>query len=128
MHLLSDQALFAAAHPSLPPANLSRLRQLNHTAGERTLTGAEVAEQAALLEDYHFSVLRLAARRWRLRRSEVTQSLIELHSRPASMTSPSIPKAVREQVKQRAGFRCEYCQTSEWLHGIEGEIDHIIPV
>ena len=43
------------------------------------------------------------------------------------MTSPSIPKAVREQVKQRAGFRCEYCQTSEWLHGIEGEIDHIIP-
>lgn len=60
MHLLSDQALFAAAHPSLPPANLSRLRQLNHTAGERTLTGAEAAEQAALLEDYHFSVLRRA--------------------------------------------------------------------
>jgi 5-methylcytosine-specific restriction endonuclease McrA len=43
------------------------------------------------------------------------------------MTSPSIPKALREQVKRRAGFRCEYCQTSEWLNGIEGEIDHIIP-
>lgn len=43
------------------------------------------------------------------------------------MTSRSIPKALREYVKQRAGFRCEYCQTSEWLNGVEGEIDHIIP-
>lgn len=43
------------------------------------------------------------------------------------MTSSPIPKALREQVKQRAGFRCEYCQISEWLNGIEGEIDHIIP-
>lgn len=43
------------------------------------------------------------------------------------MANPSIPKALREQVKHRAGFRCEYCQTSEWLNGIEGEIDHIIP-
>jgi hypothetical protein len=60
MHLLSDQALFAAAQPSLSPAKLSRLRQLNRTAGERALTEAEAAEQAALLEDYHFSVLRRA--------------------------------------------------------------------
>lgn len=43
------------------------------------------------------------------------------------MTSPSIPKTLREQVKHRASFCCEYCQTSEWLSGIEGEIDHIIP-
>ena len=43
------------------------------------------------------------------------------------MTSLSIPKALREQVKRRADFRCEYCQTSEWLNGVEGEIDHIIP-
>lgn len=43
------------------------------------------------------------------------------------MTSPSISKALREHVKQRARFRCEYCQSSEWLNGIEGEIDHIIP-
>lgn len=43
------------------------------------------------------------------------------------MTSSTISKALREQVKRRAGFRCEYCQTSEWLNGIEGEIDHIIP-
>lgn len=60
MHLLSDQALFAATQPSLSPATLSRLRQLNHAAGERSLTEAEAAEQAALLEDYHFSVLRRA--------------------------------------------------------------------
>ena len=43
------------------------------------------------------------------------------------MTSSSLPKALREQVKRRADFRCEYCQTSEWLNGVEGEIDHIIP-
>ena len=43
------------------------------------------------------------------------------------MTTLSIPKSLREQVKHRADFRCEYCQTSEWLNGIEGEIDHIIP-
>ena len=43
------------------------------------------------------------------------------------MTSPSLSKALREQVKRRAGFRCEYCQASEWLNGIEGEIDHINP-
>jgi hypothetical protein len=60
MHLLSDQALFAAAQPSLSPAKLSRLRQLNYAAGERALTEAEAAEQAALLEDYQFSVLHRA--------------------------------------------------------------------
>lgn len=43
------------------------------------------------------------------------------------MTSPSIPKPVREFVKRRANFCCEYCQMAEWLSGIEGEIDHIIP-
>ena len=43
------------------------------------------------------------------------------------MTSPSIPRSLRDQVKRRAGFRCEYCRTAEWLSGIEGEIDHIIP-
>ncbi len=60
MHLLSDQALFAAAQPSLAPARLSRLRQLNHAAGERALTEAEEAEQTALLESYQLSVLRRA--------------------------------------------------------------------
>lgn len=41
------------------------------------------------------------------------------------MTSLPISRALREQVKQRADFRCEYCQTSEWLSGAEGEIDHV---
>ena len=60
MHLLSDQALQAAAQPSLSPAELFRLRQLNHAAGERSLTQAEEAEQTALLNVYHMSVLRRA--------------------------------------------------------------------
>lgn len=60
MNLLSDQALFAAAQPSLSPAESARLRQLNHAAGERSLTQAELSEQTALLGAYHLSVLRRA--------------------------------------------------------------------
>lgn len=60
MHLLSDQALQAAAQPSISPAELHRLRQLNHAAGERSLTQAETAEQEALLTTYQVSVLRRA--------------------------------------------------------------------
>lgn len=43
------------------------------------------------------------------------------------MPGHSIPRALREQIKRQADFRCEYCQTSEWLNGVESEIDHIIP-
>lgn len=60
MHLLSDQALQAAAQPSLSSAELLRLRQINYIAGTRALTQAEAAEQEALLEAYHISVLRRA--------------------------------------------------------------------
>lgn len=60
MHLLSDQALLGAAQPSLSPAELHRLGQLNQTAGTRHLTRAEATEQEALLESYHASVLRRA--------------------------------------------------------------------
>ncbi len=60
MHLLSDDALWAAARPSLSPAEQERLQQLNHLAGERDLSPAETAEQQALLESYHRSVLRRA--------------------------------------------------------------------
>ena len=60
MHVLSDQALWSAAQPSLSPAELHRLRQLNHAAGERGLTQAEATEQTALLAAYHISVLRRA--------------------------------------------------------------------
>jgi 5-methylcytosine-specific restriction endonuclease McrA len=41
--------------------------------------------------------------------------------------SLAIPSALRDLVRQRAGSRCEYCQTSEWLTGLECEIDHIHP-
>lgn len=60
MHLFSDEALQAAAQPSLSPAEQLRLNQLNHLAGERPLTQAEAAEQADLLAAYHRSVLRRA--------------------------------------------------------------------
>jgi hypothetical protein len=60
MNLLSDQALFAAAQPSLSPAESAWLKQLNHAAGERSLTQAEISEQTALLGAYHLSVLRRA--------------------------------------------------------------------
>jgi hypothetical protein len=60
MHLLTDQALWANAKPSISPAEIHRLRQLNHAAGERSLTDAETSEQAALLAAYHVSVLRRA--------------------------------------------------------------------
>jgi hypothetical protein len=43
------------------------------------------------------------------------------------MTTLDIPRPLRELVRQRAGGRCEYCQTSEWLSGLPCEIDHIIP-
>jgi len=60
MHLFSDEALWAATHPRLSPAEQVRLSQLNHKAGERPLTQAEVAEQEHLLTAYHHSVLRRA--------------------------------------------------------------------
>jgi hypothetical protein len=60
MNLLSDEALWAAAYPSLSPAEQFRLSQLNHRAGERPLTKAEQAEQEHLLTGYHGAVLRRA--------------------------------------------------------------------
>ncbi len=60
MRFLSDEALWAAAQPSLAPAQRQRLEQLNHIGGERPFTEAEAAEQAALLEAYDRSVLRRA--------------------------------------------------------------------
>jgi len=43
------------------------------------------------------------------------------------MASRKIPDAVRRQVRERAGGRCEYCQAAEWLMGIFFTLDHIIP-
>lgn len=38
-----------------------------------------------------------------------------------------ISTSLRDFVRQRANYYCEYCQTAEWLNGLEGEIDHIKP-
>jgi hypothetical protein len=60
MQVFSDEALWAAAQPSLSPAEQVRLGQLNHAAGERALTEAEASEQEHLLAAYNRSVLRRA--------------------------------------------------------------------
>lgn len=38
-----------------------------------------------------------------------------------------IPAGVRQEVRNRARQRCEYCQSPEWLTGLPHAIDHIIP-
>lgn len=60
MHTLSDDALWSATKPSLSLADQTRLRQLNHLAGQRPLTSAEKAEQESLITAYHHAVLRRA--------------------------------------------------------------------
>lgn len=60
MHILNDAALWAAAQPSLSPAEQMRLEQLNELGAARALTVAEAAEQEQLLSAYHRSVLRRA--------------------------------------------------------------------
>ena len=41
--------------------------------------------------------------------------------------SSSVPLSVANTVASRAGYRCEYCQTSFYLVGQTFHIDHIIP-
>jgi len=60
MHLFSDDALWAAMQPSFSSAEQTRLQQINHAGGERPLNPAETAEQSALLNSYHRSMLRRA--------------------------------------------------------------------
>ena len=60
MHLLSDEALWAATAPSFSPTEEYRLNQLNIAAAERALTPAESAEQHSLITAYRHSVLRRA--------------------------------------------------------------------
>ena len=43
------------------------------------------------------------------------------------MAGAVIPAQLRELVRQRAAFLCEYCRTSEWLAGQRSHIDHILP-
>ncbi|MCX6029772.1 MAG: hypothetical protein NT169_10780 [Chloroflexi bacterium] len=60
MHIMSDAGLWAAAEPSMSPAEQLRLSQLNEMGGERTLTLSEQAEQQQLLKAYYRSMLRRA--------------------------------------------------------------------
>ena len=60
MHLLSDEALWAATAPSFSPMEEHRLNQLNMAAAERALTPDESAEQHSLITAYRRSVLRRA--------------------------------------------------------------------
>lgn len=60
MHLMNETTLWNAAQPSLSPTEQERLHTLNHSAGERSLFPSETAEQANLLNAYHYSVLRRA--------------------------------------------------------------------
>ena len=60
LHLLNDEALWAAAQPSLSPAEQMRLSQLNEKAAAQGLTEAETSEQQTLLNAYQLSVLRRA--------------------------------------------------------------------
>lgn len=39
-----------------------------------------------------------------------------------------VPRALKEIVRERANHLCEYCQSSEWLSGQPGHMDHIIPL
>ncbi len=43
------------------------------------------------------------------------------------MAGAVIPAQLRELVRQRAAFLCEYCRASEWLAGQRSHIDHILP-
>jgi hypothetical protein len=43
------------------------------------------------------------------------------------MTTVRISKRLAQQVRQRADYRCEYCQSPEWLSGQPCQIDHIRP-
>lgn len=39
----------------------------------------------------------------------------------------TLSESIRNQVRERANFICEYCQTAEMLSGLKCTTDHIIP-
>jgi len=41
---------------------------------------------------------------------------------------PELPAELREQVRQRAGYLCEYCHTSERWQYVRFTMDHVVPV
>jgi len=42
--------------------------------------------------------------------------------------SPKLPTLLRQQVRQRANYLCEYCHTSERWQYVRFTIDHVVPV
>ena len=60
MSMFSDDALWAATESSLSAAGQRQLRQLTHAGGRRSLSAAEKAEMARLLELYDRAILRRA--------------------------------------------------------------------
>lgn len=60
MHLFSDEALWAATHPTMSAHEQQRLAQLNDAAQNQPLTQAEQTEQEMLLRAYNRSILRRA--------------------------------------------------------------------
>jgi 5-methylcytosine-specific restriction endonuclease McrA len=43
------------------------------------------------------------------------------------MSKTYIPKAIREQVRSQAKYRCGFCLSQEAITGFEMEVDHLIP-
>ena len=43
-------------------------------------------------------------------------------------SSTRIPEAIREQVRRRAGYLCEYCHASEQWQYVAFTMDHIVPL
>lgn len=41
---------------------------------------------------------------------------------------PKLPTELREQVRERAGFLCEYCHTSELWQYVRFTLDHVVPL
>ncbi len=39
-----------------------------------------------------------------------------------------IPVEIQEQVRQRAGYLCEYCHTAEQWQYVRFTVDHVIPL
>ncbi len=60
MTWMSDDALWAATQSSIGAAQQSRLRQLSHLGGERTLSASETAELDHYLNLHDLAVLRRA--------------------------------------------------------------------
>mgnify|MGYP001589043844 FL=1 len=43
------------------------------------------------------------------------------------MAAARIPRPLDRLVRERAGHRCEYCRSSEFLSGQRFHVDHILP-